>query len=352
MIIPTLEGIEASTISTNQLTTRLLLSGSDDGVPVLFIHGNISTATWWEEIMVSLPPGYRGIAADQRGFGEAEISKKIDATRGLADLAEDNLALLDTLGYEKAHIVGNSLGGSILWWMLMAAPQRFLTATVVAPGSPFGFGGTKDIEGTPCYDDFAGSGAGLSSNPEVVRLVQEGYRGEENILGFRSALRTLVYKPPFLPEREEELLSAALSVHVGERDWPGDSSQCTNWPYFSPGRWGVVNALSSKYAFDVNDLINVQPKPDILWVRGANDLAVADGAASDPATLGVIGILPNYPGPEIYPAQPMLSQTRAVLDNYVSKGGFYSEVVLPDTGHVPFIERKEVFNEIFHKHIQ
>ena len=64
--------------------------------------------------MVALPTGYRGIAPDQRGFGEAELEKKIDATNGMGDLADDAVALLDYLSIDMAHIVGNSLGGMIV----------------------------------------------------------------------------------------------------------------------------------------------------------------------------------------------------------------------------------------------
>jgi len=48
---------------------------------VLFIHGNFSSATWWEETMVKLPPQYRAIAPDQRGFGGADPAVKVNAFR-------------------------------------------------------------------------------------------------------------------------------------------------------------------------------------------------------------------------------------------------------------------------------
>jgi pimeloyl-ACP methyl ester carboxylesterase len=87
-------GVTAKTITTHRLTTRVLFSGPDDGIPVLFLHGNASSATWWEENMVALPPGYRGMAPDQRGFGEADFDQKVDATRGTGDWADDAVALL------------------------------------------------------------------------------------------------------------------------------------------------------------------------------------------------------------------------------------------------------------------
>lgn len=351
MSIPTLEGIAAKTITTDRLQTRVLFSGPDDGQPVLFLHGNLSSATWWEETMVALPEGFRGIAPDQRGFGDADPQKKIDATQGLAQLAGDAIALLDHLNIDKAHVVGNSLGGSVMWWLLADHSHRFLTATMAAPGSPYGFGGTKDVEGTPCHEDHAGSGAGLT-NPTLVELVQEGDRGMDSPFSPRLALRNLVYKPPFVPSREEELLSAALSIHVGEKAWPGDTEPSPNWPYTAPGQWGPANAVSSKYALDEQRLIDARPKVHILWVRGSDDLAVSDNAASDPATLGAAGLIPNWPGPEVYPPQPMVSQTRAVLEKYEAAGGSYEEVVIDDTGHVPFIEKPHAFNDLFYAHLR
>jgi len=62
MSIPTMEGINAKTIKSDRITTRVLFSGPEDGIPVLFLHGNVSSATWWEDMLVSLPEGFRGIA--------------------------------------------------------------------------------------------------------------------------------------------------------------------------------------------------------------------------------------------------------------------------------------------------
>jgi pimeloyl-ACP methyl ester carboxylesterase len=42
-----LPGITARTIATGRLSTRVLFSGPEDGTPVLFLHGNLSSATWW-----------------------------------------------------------------------------------------------------------------------------------------------------------------------------------------------------------------------------------------------------------------------------------------------------------------
>jgi pimeloyl-ACP methyl ester carboxylesterase len=350
MSVPTLEGVTARMITTDRIATRVLFTGPDDGVPVLFLHGNLTSATWWEETMIALPPGYRGITPDQRGFGDADAEKKIDATRGLGDLADDAAALLDHLGIAKAHMVGNSLGGLVIWRLMIDHPERFLTITLADPGSPFGFGATKDIDGTPTSPDFAGSGGGLS-NPELIQRLRDGDRSLDSPFSPRAGLRAAVFKPPFVPQREEELLSSMLSTHIGDQDVPGDALPSPTWPHMAPGVWGASNATSPKYAGDVSKIYDGRLGVPVLWVRGSHDLAVSDTAAADPGFLGRLGILPGWPGEEAYPPQPMIGQIRAVLEKYAAAGGSYQEVVIEDTGHVPFIEKPDAFNEVFHAHL-
>lgn len=352
MPVATLEGITAKTITTPRLTTRVLFSGNDDAEPVLFVHGNASSATFWEEVMLALPDGYRGIAPDQRGYGDADREKLIDATRGVGDFSDDLAALLDTLDIEKAHVVGHSLGGAVLWRFMMDHPQRIRTVTMVAPGSPYGFGGTKDVDGTPCYDDFAGCGGGVV-NPEFARLMGEGDRGADNPQASpRVVMNSFYWKPPFVPEREEDLLSSLLSEHVGEKAYPGDMTPSENWPQVAPGKWGPINALTPGYLKPITHLYDIDPKPPVLWIRGSDDQIVADGSLFDIGTLGKLGAVPGYPGEDVFPPQPMIAQTRAVLEKYQENGGSFSEVIIEDTGHTPYIEKPDEFNSHFHKHIQ
>ncbi len=347
MTIPVTPGVEAAVVTTPRLTTRVLFTGPEDGIPVLFLHGNLSCATWWERTMLRLPDGYRGIAPDQRGYGGSDPAVKVDATLGLGDMVHDALALLDHLGIERAHVAGNSLGGNIVWRLLIDHPGRVLSATQAGPGSPYGFGGTKDADGTPVYDDYAGSGAGVI-NREMVRLLSEGDDTADHQFSPRSAIRLLVWGPPFIPDWEDDLIAATMATRTGEEDYPGDFVSSPNWPYFAPGLKGASNALSPKHLADPKRLAEADPKPPILWVRGGKDLAISDSAASDPGRWGPLGLLPGYPGPEVYPPQPMLAQTRAVLDAYAAAGGVYREVVIEEAAHVPFISHTEEFDEVFH----
>ncbi|GAB4153129.1 MAG: alpha/beta hydrolase [Candidatus Promineifilaceae bacterium] len=347
MVVPTLPSIQARWIPTTRLNTHVLFSGPENGEPVVFLHGNFSAATYWEETMLTLPASYRGIAPDLRGYGQTE-DLLIDATRGMGDWSDDLAALLAALEIERAHLVGWSLGGGVLYRFLIDHADKARSATLVSPVSPYGFGGTKGIEGMPCYADYAGSGGGVV-NPEFVRRIKEGDRSADDPNSPRNVINTFYYKAPFRAAREEAFLSAALLEKMGNDRYPGDFTPSANWPNVAPGQWGPINAGSPKYVLgDVPKLINLEHKPPILWLRGSHDQIVSDTSFFDFGTLGQLGFVPGWPGVDVYPPQPMVGQTRAVLEQYAANGGVYVERVIVDTGHSPHIEKPDEFNAIFH----
>ncbi len=343
--VPTLPGITSKMIDTPRIKTHVLFSGGESGTPVLFLHGNAASATYWEEIMLKLPAGFRGIAPDLRGYGDTE-DKLIDATRGAGDWVDDILSLMDTLKVEKAHLVGHSMGGALVFNLVAAAPKRILSGTVVNPASPYGFGGSKDLDGTPCYDDCAGSGGGVV-NPEFPKLMAAGDRSSDNPQASpRVVMNSFFWKPPFKPAREEDLLSSLLTEKVGPEKYPGDLTPSANWPNVAPGKFGPINAVSPKYVGDsVKKFIAADPKPFMLWIRGDSDAIVSDMSLFDMGALGKLGYVPGWPGEEVYPPQPMVCQTRAILQKY----GPFEEVVIAETGHTPYVEKPEEFMAAFKK---
>lgn len=346
--IPTLPGITSQLVQTLRLKVHVLTAGPAAGIPVLFIHGNGASATFWEETMLALPAVYRAIAPDMRGYGDTE-PLPVDATLGLGDMVADVRSLVETLGLGKHHIVGHSMGGGITMKYAIAHAADLLSITLVDTMSPYGYSGSKSLDGEPCYEDGAPAGAG-SVNPDFVRLMAAKERGVENPSSPLNVLRQFYVKPPCTPAREQELLSSMLSLRVGEDWYPGDMAASANWPGVAPGKRGIVNAFGRKY-FYAGDLPAIDPKPPILWVRGADDMIVSNMAMWDIAALGALGYVPGYPGAEACPPQPMLDQIRAVLDEYQANGGRYAEHVIADAGHSPFIEKPAEFNAAFHAHL-
>ncbi len=352
MSIPTIDGVKAETVTTDRLTTRVLFSGPEDGIPVLLIHGNFSSATWWEETMITLPPKYRSIAPDQRGFGHSDPAVKVNAVNGMGDFVADAIALMDHLGYDRFHLVGNSLGGLVVWWMMAATPERLISVTLAGPGSPYGFGGTKDAHGTPTSNDFAGSGGGLL-NPDLIQGLRDGDRSTDSLSSPRAVLRRLVWGPPFIPDREEAFLDAMFQVQLGETSLPGDKEISPNWPYVAPGKWGAMNAMSPLYIGNlIERILAAEPKVAVLWIYGTNDVAISNSAASDPGTWGPTGLLPGFPGAKEYPPQPMMDQIRTLLDDYTRQGGSCQEVAVEGSGHVPFISHQDEFSSALHAHLE
>lgn len=346
MPIPTLPGVTSRLVQTDRLLVHLLTAGQSTGIPVLFVHGNVSSATFWEETMLALPEAYYAMAVDLRGYGDTE-PLPIDATLGLGDMVEDLHSLVEIVGLERFHIVGHSMGGGVVMKYAIAHPEKLLSITLVDTISPYGYGGSHGASGELTYDDGAPSGV----NPEFVGLLAAQERGDENPMAPRNVLRQFYVKPPFIAEREDALVESMLSIRIGDDFYPGDSQPSDNWPGVAPGTRGVLPAFNRLY-FNASDLIDISPKPPILWIRGADDQIVGDLAMFDLAALGAIGAVPGYPGAEECPPQPMLRQTRAVLDAYAEEGGQYREVVIDDAGHSPYIEKPEEFDEPFHAFLQ
>ncbi|MER5336048.1 alpha/beta hydrolase [Micromonospora sp. NPDC002717] len=333
-------------VSANGITQAVRVAGPPDGVPVLLIHGNCSSAAFWEPLVRRLPDTLRVVAPDLRGYGYTDTAP-VDATRGLTDFSDDLAALLDEPSLfapgARPVVVGHSLGGGVAMRLLVDHPDRVAALLLAAPVSPYGYGGTRDLAGTPTTSDFAGTGAG-TANQEFVKRLAAGDRGADSQASPRNVLRaTYVADPASLGDDEELLLDTLLTTATGDDNYPGTAVDSTNWPGTAPGRRGVLNALSPAYFRVADELVAVAGKPPVTWIHGDADVIVSDTSLFDLAHLGSLGAVPGWPGADACPAQPMVGQTRAVLERYAAAGGAYREVLLPGCGHSPHLERPAEF---------
>lgn len=106
------------------------------GPPLLMIMGFGGQAlSWGEPIMTELRGSFRTVRLSNRGTGDSDRPTEQFTVR---DMADDAIALLDTLGIERAHVFGVSMGGMIAQELVLAHPERVegLVLGCTAAGGP------------------------------------------------------------------------------------------------------------------------------------------------------------------------------------------------------------------------
>jgi len=106
--MPQAPGVEHRFVDANGLRVHVAEAGAPSAPAVLLLHGWPQHWYMWRRVMAGLRDEYRMIAPDLRGFGWTEApGHGYDAET----FAADQVALLDTLGVERAHVVGHDWGG-------------------------------------------------------------------------------------------------------------------------------------------------------------------------------------------------------------------------------------------------
>jgi 3-oxoadipate enol-lactonase len=93
-----------------------------DEAPVLVLSSSLgTTGDLWAPLVEALASSFRVVRYDHRGHGGSPVPT---GPYTMDDLGGDVLALLDTLGADRAHLAGVSLGGMVGMWMASHAPER------------------------------------------------------------------------------------------------------------------------------------------------------------------------------------------------------------------------------------
>ncbi len=97
------------------------LDWGGNGDPLLLLAGLGCTAHIFAELSPHLSDQFRVIALTRRGHG---LTDQVQSGHGLADAAEDARRLLDSLGIDRAHVVGHSMGGGEVSALAARHPGR------------------------------------------------------------------------------------------------------------------------------------------------------------------------------------------------------------------------------------
>lgn len=102
-------------------------TGGDKEV-VLLLHGHTLDRRMWDGQVDVLKDKYRVVVPDLRGYG-----KSSDPPEGYQFThADDAIALLDSLGIDKAHVVGLSMGAYAAGDLVAMFPSRLLSCVMVS----------------------------------------------------------------------------------------------------------------------------------------------------------------------------------------------------------------------------
>ena len=174
----------ARMITADGVQSVIAEAGDPQDPALLLIHGFGGSTFGYRGVMEPLAArGWHVIAIDLPGFGLSEKSWGRDYShKAQATFA---LAVLDQLKVDRAVLLGHSMGGNVISWMLALAPERiaglaYIDAAVVQPKS------------------------GVSSSPSAAALLLD-------VLPIRRLTR-IVIRNAFSPATFGELLSSAFAV--------------------------------------------------------------------------------------------------------------------------------------------
>lgn len=100
---------------------RLAYDRRGKGKPLVLLHGYPLDHHLWDEVVPLLEDQFDIILPDLRGFGR---SSTLDSFYTMEDIASDIVGLLDSLGIQKAAIVGHSMGGYVALAFARLYPGR------------------------------------------------------------------------------------------------------------------------------------------------------------------------------------------------------------------------------------
>jgi len=151
---------------------------------LIFLHYWGGTSRTWRLVTAELEGQFKTVAYDARGWGKSD---KTSAGYKLADLADEALSVVKTLGIKQYVLVGHSMGGKVAQLAASRRPDGLLGLILVAPAQP-----------TPRH------------NPAKMREEQlHAYDNRENLLKIIGSGRLTAHPPS--PEIVEQIVEDSVS---------------------------------------------------------------------------------------------------------------------------------------------
>ena len=216
---------------------RLYYEETGTGTPIVFVHEYAGDCRSWESQLRYFGRRYRCIAFNARGYTPSEVPA--DPEMYSQDRARDDIkSVLDALKFDKAHIVGLSMGGFATLHFGFTYPDRALS--LVIAGCGYGASADKRAQFASELDEtvrrieetgMAKAAEGYASAPSRVQFQNKDPRGwrefadqlaTNSTLGSALTMRGVQMRRPSLFELVEQMktITAPTLVVTGDEDWP------------------------------------------------------------------------------------------------------------------------------------
>ncbi|MBN7116986.1 MULTISPECIES: alpha/beta fold hydrolase [Ectopseudomonas] len=179
-------GLSHEQLSVHNLNIHYYRGGPASGETLVLLHGFAADKDNWLRFSRPLTQDYRVIALDLPGFGDSDLPP---GSYDVGTQAERLADILDELGVQQAHVLGNSMGGQIAALFAARYPERVRSLALFANA------GIESPHKSELYQLLTSG----SPNPLVVKQPQD----------FDKLLRFVFVEPPYLPE--------SLKRYLGER---------------------------------------------------------------------------------------------------------------------------------------
>lgn len=136
------EGFETKRIDVGGVGIHLRQGGS--GPPLLLLHGYPQTHVEWHKVAPGLAERFTVVCPDLRGYGDSDKPPSSDAdfsTYCKRTTANDQVAVMKALGFDRFHLVGHDRGVRVGLRMALDHPdavQSFVNLDVVPSADAFG----------------------------------------------------------------------------------------------------------------------------------------------------------------------------------------------------------------------
>jgi haloacetate dehalogenase len=125
---------ESRTFNHQGICIAYVIAGQQQpGKPILLLHGFPQTKAMWSRIAPVLAQHHTVVCADLRGYGDSDHPPCLpDASNySFRAMAHDQFALMQSLGYERFHLIGHDRGARTAHRLALDHPEAIQSLTLM-----------------------------------------------------------------------------------------------------------------------------------------------------------------------------------------------------------------------------